>query len=38
MNVNAKMLPVETSPGLGGEGTKEKSKGGEFKYDLFYLL
>jgi hypothetical protein len=38
MYVNAKMIPVETVPGIGGEGLKESSGGGEFKYDIFDIL
>jgi hypothetical protein len=29
------MIPVETVMGTGGEGMKERSSGGEFKYDIF---
>jgi hypothetical protein len=29
------MILVETVPGIGGEGMKKSSGGGEFKYDLF---
>jgi hypothetical protein len=28
---NAKMIPVETVPGIGGGGMKDSSGGGEFK-------
>jgi hypothetical protein len=35
MYVNAKMIPVETVPGMGRE-TKENGGGGEFK--LIYLI
>jgi hypothetical protein len=35
---NAKMIPVETVPGIKGEGMKENSGGGEFKYDIFDTL
>jgi hypothetical protein len=38
MYVNAKMLPVETVPGIEGGGIKESSGGGEFKYDVFDIL
>jgi hypothetical protein len=38
MYVNAKMIPVDTTPGTGGWGMKEKSRGGEFMYDIFYTL
>jgi hypothetical protein len=35
---NAKMLPDETVPGIEGEGMKESSRVGEFKYDIFDTL
>jgi hypothetical protein len=35
MYVNAKMLLVETVPGIRGEGMKESSGESEFKYDIF---
>jgi hypothetical protein len=35
MYVNAKMIPVETIPGIGGEGKKESNGKGKFKYDIF---
>jgi hypothetical protein len=35
MYVNAKMIPVESVPGIRGEGMKEKSRVWEFKYDIF---
>jgi hypothetical protein len=38
MHVNAKMIPVETVPGIKGQGMKESSGGGEFKYDIFDTL
>jgi hypothetical protein len=38
MYVNAKMIPVETIPGIGRGGMKESSCGGEFKYDIFDML
>jgi hypothetical protein len=38
MYVNAKMIPVETVPGIGGGGMKESSGGDEFKYDIFDTL
>jgi hypothetical protein len=38
MYINAKMIPVETFPGIGGEGMKESSGGGEFKYNIFDTL
>jgi hypothetical protein len=39
MYVNAKMIPVETVPGIRGGGQiKESGRGGEFKYDIFDTL
>jgi hypothetical protein len=38
MYVNAKMVIVETIPGMGGGGIKESCGGGEFKYDKFDIL
>jgi hypothetical protein len=38
MLVNAKMIPVKTVPGIGGERMQESSGGGEFKYDIFDTL
>jgi hypothetical protein len=38
MYVNAKMIPVETVPGIRGEGMKGSSGGDEFKYDIFDTL
>jgi hypothetical protein len=38
MYVNAEMIPVETVPRFGGGGTRENSRGGEFKYDTFDKL
>jgi hypothetical protein len=38
MHVNGKMRPVETIPGMGGEGIKENDGGGEFNYDKFDIL
>jgi hypothetical protein len=37
MYVNVKMIPVETTPGIGigGGEIKESGEGGEFKYDIF---
>jgi hypothetical protein len=35
MYVNAKMVPVETIPGMGEEGIMEKGGGNEFKYAIF---
>jgi hypothetical protein len=38
MYVKAKMIPVETVPGIQGEGMKERRGEGEFKYDIFDTL
>jgi hypothetical protein len=39
MYFNAKMIPVETVPGIReGVGMKESSEGGEFKNDIFDTL
>jgi hypothetical protein len=38
MYVNAKMIPVETVPGIRGGGMKESSGRGEFKYNFFFFL
>jgi hypothetical protein len=38
MYVNAKMRPVETVPGMEGEGMKVSSGRGEFKYYIFDTL
>jgi hypothetical protein len=38
MYVNAKMIPVETIPGMGEGRIKERSGGGEFKYGMFDTL
>jgi hypothetical protein len=35
--VNAKMIPVETLPGMGGREMKDSSGGGEFKYDIYLI-
>jgi hypothetical protein len=32
------MIPVETVPGIRGVGMKESSGGGEFKYDIWYII
>jgi hypothetical protein len=32
------VIPVETVPGIRGEGVKDSSGGGEFKYDRFDTL
>jgi hypothetical protein len=36
--LNAKMIPVETIPRIGGKGIKESGGGDEFKYNIFYIL
>jgi hypothetical protein len=37
MYVNAKVIPVETVPGIGGGGgMKESSGGGEIKYQMYH--
>jgi hypothetical protein len=36
MYVNAKMIPIETTPGM--RGIKKNGGGGEFKHDIFYTL
>jgi hypothetical protein len=38
MYVNAKTIPVEIVPGIRGKGMKERSGGGEFKYDILDTL
>jgi hypothetical protein len=38
MLINAKMIPVETVLGIGGERMKENCGGDEFKYDMFHTL
>jgi hypothetical protein len=39
MYVNAKMISVETSPGMGvRKKIQESSGGGEFKHDIFDTL
>jgi hypothetical protein len=38
MYINAKMIPVETVPGIRGGGMKESSGGGKLKYDIFDTL
>jgi hypothetical protein len=38
MYVSAKMIPVETAPGIRGGEMKESSGGGEFKNDIFDAL
>jgi hypothetical protein len=34
MHVNAKMIPAETAPGIGGGGMKKSSRRCEFKCDI----
>jgi hypothetical protein len=34
MYVNGKLRPVETIPGMGGEGIKENDWRGRFNYDI----
>jgi hypothetical protein len=38
MYVNAKMMPVETVPGIRGGVIRDNSEGREFKYDIFDTL
>jgi hypothetical protein len=38
MYVNAKMISVETVPGIRGEGIKENYREGELIYDIFDTL
>jgi hypothetical protein len=38
MYVNGKMIPLETIPGMGRRGIKERGGRGEFKYDIFDIL
>jgi hypothetical protein len=38
MNVNGKMISVETIPGRKGRGIKENSEWSEFKYDILDIL
>jgi hypothetical protein len=38
MYVNAKLIPVDTIPGIEGEGIKESGGGDELKYDIFDTL
>jgi hypothetical protein len=38
MYVNAKMIPIETIPGIRGGEIKENGGGGESKYDTFGTL
>jgi hypothetical protein len=34
MHVIAKMIPVETTPGIRGRGIKENGRGSKFMYDI----
>jgi hypothetical protein len=36
--LNAKIIPAETLPAIWGEGIKESSGGGGFKYNIFHTL
>jgi hypothetical protein len=38
MNVNGKMISVETLPGIGGGRLRETGRGGEFTYDIVDML
>jgi hypothetical protein len=38
MHLNAKMIPVETIPGIGRVEVKGSGRGGEFKYDTVDTL
>jgi hypothetical protein len=38
MYVNAKMIPVETTPGIREGGYKGNGRGNEFMYDIFDTL
>jgi hypothetical protein len=38
MDANEKMIPVETTPGMGVGDMQENDGGGEFKYDIFDTL
>jgi hypothetical protein len=38
MYVNAKMIPVQTIPGIKGGSMKESCGGGELKYDISDIL
>jgi hypothetical protein len=38
MYVYGKMIPVATILGIWEEGIKDNGGGGEFKYDIFYIL
>jgi hypothetical protein len=38
MYVNAKMIPIKTTPGIRVGGIKENGRGGESMYDIFNIL
>jgi hypothetical protein len=38
MNVNAKMIPVKTEPGISRGLMQKSSGGGELKYNIFDIL
>jgi hypothetical protein len=38
MYVNAKMIPVKTTPGISGGEIKGNSRGGKFMYNIFDTL
>jgi hypothetical protein len=38
VNVNGKMRPVETIPGMGGGEIMKNGGGSEFKYDTFDIF
>jgi hypothetical protein len=38
MYINAKIIPVETVPGMGAWGMRKSRRGDEFKYDTFDTL
>jgi hypothetical protein len=38
MYLSAKIIPVETVPGMGGQVGKQSGGGGEFKYGIFDTL
>jgi hypothetical protein len=38
MYVNAKMIAVKTTPGIGKRGIKENGREDELKYDIFDTL
>jgi hypothetical protein len=38
MYINAKIIPIETIPGIGKDRIKKSDGGGEFKCDIFDSL